>query len=182
MPEFDSNTGGVGGATTTTTTTPPSSSGDDGNNIDDGDGYAHPLAILGTEGIYDIRQLQEANRQLKLYRQFSETAFGPEREGWDFVSPAVHREDGSSSVERGWRAGRLAVLAHSVEDSLVDVKQLVTMKDTLVPWEEQQDVPTRKVVTLSLIGEHNDPWKKGEELARAIAATIQELQQLLLKS
>lgn len=182
MPEFDINTGGPGGSVgggSTSTTSPSSSSTGDDSFIDDGDGYAHPLAILGTEGIYDIRQLQDANRRLKLYRQFSETAFGPDREVWDFVSPAVCRADGSSSVARGWRGGRLVVLAHSVEDSSVDVKQLVTMKDSLVSWEEQQDVPTRKVVTLSLIGEHNDPWMKGEELARAITATIQELQQLL---
>lgn len=194
MPEFDCNTGdsgigvggggGGGGADSISTTSPSSSStGEDiSSATDDGDGYAHPLAILGTEGIYDIRQLQEANRENKLYRQFSENAFGPDKQVWDFVSPAVPREDGSSSVALGWRGGRLAVLAHSVEDNLVDVKQLVTMKDSLVPWEEQQGIPTRKVVTLSLIGEHNDPWMRGDEFARALTASIQELQQLLLVS
>lgn len=162
MPEFDSNmtTGGGGSG-------------------GDGDGFAHPLAILGTEGIYDICRLRDTYSHISQYKEFLECAFGPDEPIWDVVSPAVRGQDEAGGIERGWRVGRLAMLAHSVEDSFVDAGQVALMKDSLVPWEKQGG-PGRKVLTLALIGEHDDPWEKGDELARAIAVTIHELQQLLL--
>lgn len=172
MPEFDSNTTTVGG----------DGSGGGGGGVsagDDGDGYAHPLAILGTEGIYDLRRLRDTYSHVSVYQEFTEGTFGPDESVWDVVSPAVCGRDGSSGIERGWRAGRLAMLAHSLEDSLVDAGQVALMRDSLVSWEKQGG-PGRKVLTLALVGEHDDPWEKGDELARAIAIAIHELQQLLL--
>ena len=142
-----------------------------------GGNVVHPIAILGTEGIYDLRLLRDTHRHISAYQEFTQDAFGPDESVWDAASPAFRGKDGdgSSGVQRGWGSGRLAVLAQSAEDSLVDEGQTNAMKESLVPWESQGG---RGVIVLPFTGEHDEPWRKGEELVRAIAVTVQTLQEM----
>lgn len=138
-----------------------------------GGDFVHPIAILGTEGIYEMRLLRDTHRHISAYREFTQGAFGADESVWDAASPAFRgKDDDESGVQRGWSSGRLAVLAHSAEDSLVDEGQTKAMKEFLVPWESQGG---RRVIVLPLTGEHDEPWRKGEELVRAISVTVQTL-------
>jgi hypothetical protein len=136
-----------------------------------------PAAILGVAGIYDMGLLRDTYRDSPAWQEFVEGAFGPDEAVWDAASPA--RVEGAESVEGGWASGRLAVLAHSPEDALVDASQGETMRWALVRWEKTQSQGGEKrVVMLPVKGLHDDPWEKGEELARAIATTVGEMQKM----
>lgn len=140
-----------------------------------------PTAIVGTEGIYDLRLFRDAFKNVPVVQEFVQQAFGSNEALWDAVSPA--KQEGPAGVEGGWKAGRLAVLAQSPDDVLVDGGQIEAMKRTLQRWEQShtQETP-RRVLVLPLTGEHDDPWLKGEGLAKAIAVTVKELQAMGLVS
>lgn len=136
-----------------------------------------PTAILGVAGIYDLSLLRDKHSHISAYQDFIEGAFGNDETGvWDVVSPA--RVKGEDGVETGWESGRLAVLARSVDDELVDSSQVEAVGETLAGWEKagSRGKNERKVIVLPLHGAHDDAWKKGEELARAITVTLRELQ------
>ncbi|KAJ6036229.1 hypothetical protein N7540_000508 [Penicillium herquei] len=145
---------------------------------------AQPAAIVGVAGIYDLRRLQEAHREIGAYREFIEGAFGNDVMLWDGVSPA--QMVGSRGVEGGWKTGRLVVLAHSKDDGLVDEGQVLEMKEALRGWEQKPaQIPVRELSTrerrvqmLSLEGGHDELWSQGEELARAIKYAFVELQKM----
>lgn len=131
-----------------------------------------PTAILGTAGIYDLRLLCDTFRDVSAYREIIEGAFGKDETVWDAVSPAAVQ--GPSGVA-GWK-GRLAVLAYSAEDGLVDPTQQEAMRQALAAWEKgDSHTPRRRVELLSLTGHHDESWEKGDDLARAIAFTIEKL-------
>lgn len=145
---------------------------------------AHPTAIVGVAGIYDLRQIVETHRDISEYRKFIEGAFGSDELLWDAVSPA--QMVGSRGVEGGWKTGRLVVLAHSKDDSLVDLGQLETMREALRAWEgrkaqavkEELTSYDRRVQILPITGEHDEAWSKGEELARAVKFAFEELRKM----
>lgn len=152
---FQTVMGKVAGAETTTTIT-------------------KPRAVAGVCGIYDLRLLRDDFKQEPIYHQFLEGAFGPDEDLWDRVSPA---KDG---IEAGWLNGKLALLAHSAGDELVNLRQFLAMKDALVPWKEaataKDDRSTRQVVLLQDLQQpHDDVWSNGEELAAVIVTAIREL-------
>lgn len=152
----------------------------EGGNVDnnDDDDYDSPVAILGIAGIYNIRLLRDTHRSISAYQEINEGAFGSEESLWDRVSPAcVEGEDG---VECGWTNGRLAVLARSEDDELVDASQQDAMRPVLARWKgnDNPGEPERRIINLPLKGAHDDSWKKGQELARAIAVTMNELQRM----
>lgn len=137
---------------------------------------APPTAILGVAGIYDLRLLRDKHVDIPAYQEFLEGAFGPEGTGlWDAVSPACVK--GSGGVEGGWRDGRrLAVLARSSGDELVDASQGDAMRETLRARWASSSGETRHLVTiLSLQGNHDDAWRGGEQLVRAIKFTLDKL-------
>ncbi|GFF47362.1 kynurenine formamidase [Aspergillus udagawae] len=135
-----------------------------------------PAAILGMAGIYDLRLLRDTHRHISAYQEFIEGAFGSDEAVWDAASPASVK--GSEGVEKGWTSGRLAVLSHSPQDGLVDAAQQQAMQAALSRWEDStpQGSGQRRVEILSVKGDHDDAWMKGDELARAIAHTLAELQ------
>ncbi|KAJ5637604.1 hypothetical protein N7490_007483 [Penicillium lividum] len=145
---------------------------------------AHPAAIVGVAGIYDLRRLQDTHRNIGAYREFIEGAFGNDVMLWDGVSPA--QMVGSRGVEGGWTTGRLVVLAHSKDDELVDEGQVEEMREALKGWEAgQARIPVRElssrgrlVQLLSIEGEHDDAWIHGEGLARAVKFAFVELQKM----
>ncbi|KAJ5160428.1 uncharacterized protein N7482_007432 [Penicillium canariense] len=147
---------------------------------------AHPTAIVGVAGIYDLRRIVDTHSDISEYRKFVEGAFGADRLLWDSVSPA--QMIGSRGVEGGWKAGRLVVLAHSMDDELVDQGQHEVMQEALREWEAAKaQVPKqeltandRRVHVLPITGGHDEAWIKGEELARAVKFAFVELQKMRL--
>lgn len=147
---------------------------------------AQPTAIVGVAGIYDLRRLLDAHREISAYREFIEGAFGAHEMTWDAVSPA--QMVGSRGVEGGWKSGRLALLAHSKDDGLVDEGQLEAMRDALKGWEESEaQVPKqeltardRRVRTLTISGAHDEAWIDGTELARSIQFAFEQLREMSL--
>ncbi|KAJ5086446.1 hypothetical protein NUU61_007753 [Penicillium alfredii] len=145
---------------------------------------AHPTAIVGVAGIYDLRRLRDAHPDIDAYREFIDGAFGADELLWDAVSPA--QMVGSRGVEGGWKTGRLVVLAHSKDDELVDEGQLGSMREALRGWEAAEaQVPVqeltrrdRRVSVLPISGAHDESWLSGEELARAIEFSFEELRQM----
>ncbi|KAL4766136.1 arylformamidase [Aspergillus foveolatus] len=134
-------------------------------------GYIAPLAILGMAGIYNLRLLRDSHRDISAYQEFIEGAFGKDEKVWDAASPGVVR--GVDGVE-GWKEGRLVVLAHSKEDELCDMEQSERMREFLEVWKGNDQ--KRLVQFLDIKGRHDEAWEKGEELARGILFTIENLQ------
>ena len=126
---------------------------------------ALPVAVMGVEGIYDIRLLRDTHAEILSYQQFVEGAFGMEEEGWRKASP--------TEVKYGevWK-GKLAIIAHSKEDELVDWVQVDAMKGAL----EKSRTPERKDMILELKGKHHEIWEDGLEMARAINVALETLQ------
>lgn len=137
-----------------------------------------PIAIVGVEGIYDLRALRDTFKEYLIYQEFIEAAFGSDENIWDGASPA--KVEGQAGIEGGWANGRLAVLAHSEADELSDMGQLRAMAKMIERWKAADTQgPTRNVLLLDgLKGAHDEIWSKGDELAQVIAKTISELKQL----
>ncbi|OJJ49645.1 hypothetical protein ASPZODRAFT_88977 [Penicilliopsis zonata CBS 506.65] len=139
---------------------------------------AQPSAILGVAGIYECRLLRDHFSGISAYQDLFEGAFGPDETLWDAVSPAKVGS-GFDGIQGGWTAGKLAVLAYSAEDELVDTSQAEAMEEALRLWTSSaSQEETRRTVMLPVKGRHDEIWEKGEELARAIAFTLTELQKM----
>ncbi|KAJ5459220.1 hypothetical protein N7530_011164 [Penicillium desertorum] len=145
---------------------------------------AQPTAIVGVAGIYDLRRLRDTHADISAYQEFIEGAFGADEMLWDGVSPA--QATGSRGVEGGWKSGRLAVLAHSKDDELVDWAQVEAMKQALSNWEKTEaHIPVqgdlhrdRRLRVLSISGAHDEAWENGEQLARAVTVAFEQLQEM----
>ncbi|PGG97901.1 hypothetical protein GX51_07075 [Blastomyces parvus] len=134
-----------------------------------------PITIVGVEGIYDLRALRDTFKDFPIYQEFIEAPFGSDENVWDGVSPA--KVEGPEGIEGGWVNGRLAVLAHSAADELVDMGQLRTMAKMLELWRMgSSQGRTRNVLLLDdLKGGHDEIWSKGDALAQVIVNAISEL-------
>ncbi|KAL5361673.1 Alpha/Beta hydrolase protein [Aspergillus floccosus] len=136
------------------------------------DAASVPRGILGMAGIYDLRLIRDMHKDVAAYQEIVEGAFGSEESAWDAASPAV--VEGADGVEGGWGgAPRLAVLAHSSEDGLVDPEQRDAMRNALRRWEAAS--PGRAVELLDITGQHDEAWEKGDELARGIIFALEKL-------
>ncbi|KAL1966557.1 hypothetical protein VTN77DRAFT_4479 [Rasamsonia byssochlamydoides] len=138
-----------------------------------------PRAVVGVCGIYDLRLLRDDFSKEPIYQQFIEGAFGPDEDLWDRVSPAKVSDPDDEGLEAGWPNGKLALLAHSAGDELVNLSQFLAMKDVLERWKAAaaaKDNRTRQVVLLQDLQEpHDDVWGNGKELATVIATAVREL-------
>ncbi len=135
-----------------------------------------PMAILGIDGIYDIKLLRDTNRQELMYQNFLVAALGSNEEEWVDSSPARWRRYAES-----WREGRLVILAHSHEDELVDWGQVEAMERC---WREGQlrdkdcqsaGEGTRVPVEMRLVeiqGKHAEIWQKGVGMAGPIGEAV----------
>lgn len=147
---------------------------------------AQPTAIVGVAGIYDLRRLRDTHLEISAYQEFIEGAFGADEMLWDGISPA--RVAGSRGVEGGWKSGKLAVLAYSKDDGLVDWSQVEAMKEALGNWEKtgpeipaQEDSnPDRRLRVLSISGIHDEAWENGDQLAHAVTFAFEQLQEMRL--
>ena len=124
-----------------------------------------PVAIVGLEGIYDIPALVDDHKEEPAYRDFVTNAFGVS--GWDLASPT------NADFDDSWPDGKLVVLAHSSDDTLVEWKQVELQKAALEAqgW---RDIGERRVKTFELQGDHDEVWETGEA-AKAVEWAIQDL-------
>lgn len=126
-----------------------------------------PVAVVGFEGIYDLAGLDD--RMKGTYASFIEPAFGP-RGGWDAASPATAK----GNFKTGWfdKVGKLAVLAQSPDDELVDMAECDVMEKRL-----RDDGVGRILVFRDLAGGHFEVLRDGS-FARVLKATLEELEKL----
>lgn len=129
-----------------------------------------PVAAVGFEGIYDLAGL---NARVKgAYTGFMEAAFGPDTGGaWEVASPATNRR---GDFRRDWadRGGKLAVLAQSADDELVDMAECDVMEKRL-----RDDGVGNVLVFRDLKGGHFEVLQDGS-FARVLKATLDELERL----
>lgn len=125
-----------------------------------------PLAIVGLEGIYDIPALLKYHNEQPVYKDIIHNAFGTM--DYEEVSPAYAAFNGS------WPDGRLAVLAHSKNDSLVEWEQVERQMRALrhCGWLEGDDAKVLELFELS--GDHDEVWQTGEA-AKAVEHAVQLL-------
>lgn len=129
---------------------------------------ALPVAVVGFEGIYDLVGL--GGRMGGGYAGFIEGAFGTDRAAWREASPATGA--GSFGAWAGQKGPRLAVLAHSADDELVDMPEVETMEKRL-----RGDGVRDLLVFRDLKGGHFDVLKDGS-FARVLVKTLEELGRL----
>ena len=133
-----------------------------------------PIAIVGLHGIYDIPALLSDFYPEPEYEDFIKAAFGSaDREA---ISPAYgppYHDYGES-----WSDGKVAVLAHSSEDELVNWKQTSMQADALRK-SGFDDTGAKRVHVCTLTGGHDEVWKNGEA-AKAIVLAVQELDKIRL--
>lgn len=148
-----------------------------------------PAAVVGFEGIYDLAGL---NARVKgAYAGFMEAAFGPNEEKnknhaalaaaaaaggactWDMASPATNK---TGNFKRDWfdEGGKLAVLAQSPDDELVDMPECDVMAARL----RADGIPEDRVLVFrDLAGGHFEVLRDGS-FARVLKATLDKLAKL----
>ena len=132
-----------------------------------------PLAILGVEGLYDLPALVKYHPNEPEVRDFVVNAFGQNEAVWAAVSPTA------SDFDDSWQDGRLAVLAHSREDELVEWEQVDHMHKALKMQGFDEVGGDRRLKCVTLSGKHDQVWQEGEMLAMAIKATVQVVKTIL---
>lgn len=127
-----------------------------------------PLAIVGIEGLYDLPALVKYHHDQPLYRNFTESAFGPSEATWASASPT------NSKLNETWGDGKLVVIAHSREDELVEWEQPELMMKSL-KTQGFKDSGDRRAKLLEVSGKHDQVWQEGTQVAKAIEYSITEL-------
>lgn len=125
-----------------------------------------PVALCGLEGIYDLPLLVENHKEISYYAKFATNAFGPNQAQWIKVSP--RNGDPQTILEDT----KVCVIGHSREDELVEWPQVDVMMDRLRSADKDQ-----KVKLLMLKGKHDEIWRLGTGLEKAIVYTVEQLQQ-----
>lgn len=125
-----------------------------------------PTAIVGIEGLYDLRAINK--RVNGDYTDLWAGAFGPDQKVWDSVSPALF-----SGWDKVAQAAKrlLIILAWSPGDELVDEGEVDAMAATL----ETVKGSVRTVVMKDLVGLHDEVHEKGHEVAKVLWRTLDEL-------
>ena len=130
-----------------------------------------PLAIIPLCGIYDFTTLRDAHLENKdLYNAFTTAAFGPEDDGgWE-------RGDCTKGVID--EEVKVIVMGHGKEDKLVDWGQAEQMARILekVDGSRVKGGGGRKAEVLTVEGNHNEVWEKGEGVARCVGVTVRLLE------
>lgn len=122
-----------------------------------------PKAVIGVSGIYDLVGIDERNAG---YTDFITSAFGSEKSCWRRSSPALYM----SNFATNWPSRKLALLAWSEQDSLIDEPEIDSMSAKLI-----RD-GVKPVVLKDLTGDHDDVWKEGAQLRRLIVDALKILE------
>jgi kynurenine formamidase len=126
-----------------------------------------PVAVVGFEGVYDLRGLNE--RMGDAYAELWNGAFGENRDEWDRVSPAKFAGSFRNAWHRRENPGGLVILAASPEDELVDMQELNEMERKLQA--DRQPV----VAFRDLKGRHDEIVDDGTYVARVLRQTVEQL-------
>ncbi|KAK7935731.1 hypothetical protein PG985_001226 [Apiospora marii] len=124
---------------------------------------ALPRAVVGFQGIYDIRGL--VDRFGPGYAGFITAAFGDDASAWDRASPMKF----AGGFKLSWPGGQVAVLGRSPDDELVDAAELEGMAEVL----EREKV--NHLVFKDMKGTHDGVWQDGQHVARLVAETIKAI-------
>lgn len=130
------------------------------------DGVPLPAAIVGVEGLYDLDGINE--RCGGALQSISEGAYGPDKALWRALAPGLWR---------GYREAfgdvvRLAVVAQSPDDELVDMGECDTMERAL------RESGVRTLAFRHLRGKHDEVREDGRHIARVLGRTLEELDRL----
>jgi hypothetical protein len=121
-----------------------------------------PIGVLGVEGIYDIPELVKANESITTYRELVNNAFGSDENVWKLASPACAEKPAA------WEKAEVIVVAHSDQDELCPRAQADIMMKRL---HESASYRERSHY-FPAIGQHDEIWKEGHELARLIGNVL----------
>lgn len=122
-----------------------------------------PSVVIGVSGIYDLVGLNERREQA--YSGFMSAAFGGDRGDWKIASPRTF----SGSYKKNWTSAKFAILAHSPDDSLVDMQELDNMEKRL------QDCEINVQTVRTLHDDHDIVWQGGSQLASLFRQAITEV-------
>ena len=129
--------------------------------------FPKPFAVLGVEGIYDLVALRDHFSNVPIYQEILAGAFGENEEVWREASP-IHGNPGEV-----WEEGKLACIAHSKEDSMVDEGQALGM---IAALKKSGSYGKRQDRLLWIEGEHDDVWQRGDSLAKSISSVLDTLE------
>lgn len=127
---------------------------------------AMPLGVVGLAGVYDFTGLEAHHPDEPSYREILENAFGP---NWDHASPVYWLEK-LGSLKATWPDGRLAIVAYSEDDELVEPEQSLAMWEGLTG--SRNASATRRDELAKARGAHDQLWKEGTELANLITKAV----------
>jgi kynurenine formamidase len=125
-------------------------------------GVPLPKAVVGVSGIYDLVGLDERHTG---YTGFIESAFGEEKSGWRRSSPALY----TGNFATNWPSRKLALLAWSQNDSLIDEPEIDSMATKLT-----RD-GVKPLVLKNLTGDHDDVWREGVQLRMLLSDALRIL-------
>ncbi|OMP88431.1 hypothetical protein BK809_0003188 [Diplodia seriata] len=137
-----------------------------------------PVGVAGLCGLYNLPLLAENHADCPAYEEFLQAAFGGDESVWLRASPTVLAA--KMGGER-WEKGRCVVLASSAEDELVEGMQRDVMARALEErgWVRRgadgAGPDGRELVLLDIDGRHDDAWREGRGVARAIEVLIGRL-------
>lgn len=131
-----------------------------------------PKAIIGVNGLYDLpRLISEPGEKHKdlipIYEAFTKLAFGGDVKVWHKVS-TISVDDWS----RQWTGGMKAVFAQSNVDTMVPYRQTRDMMERLRASKGE----SLAVSEVEIVGDHNDIWDEGHQLAKMIENVVEMLQ------
>jgi acetyl esterase/lipase len=113
-----------------------------------------PLAVVGVEGLYDL--------SASPYPEMFAMAFGPDPKEWARVSPTKYAK---LLEAKGGKWLKRLVLGHSRGDTLVDWQQPTDMLEAARLGVESGEL-------VELVGDHDEVWDQGRELARLLAHAV----------
>lgn len=125
-----------------------------------------PRVTVGIAGVYDLPGLVARRGELYdgIYRAFVTGAFGSDEEAWKKPSPV------NFPGKYTWPGGKVAMLAWSPEDSLIDEPEI----DCLI--RKMKSDGNQMAVFKNLSGDHEVVWEKGDQVARLVTEALSHLQ------
>jgi kynurenine formamidase len=123
-----------------------------------------PKAIIGISGIYGLVDID--TRHDGQYAGFISAAFGEDKAKWATASPVQF----NGNFREKWPNGALIMLAWSPEDTLIDEPEIDNMTTKL------RNDGIRTEVCKTLVGDHDDVWRNGRQLARLVEGSLRLLE------
>lgn len=154
---------------------------------EDGNKDNLPPCVIGFEGIYDLSTFVDRGGSpdhgggpgtgfQAALQEIAEGAFGSDHSDWDAASPG--RYDYSKLGTTKASKPRLAILAYSPEDHLVDGGEMDTMEKALQESVAKSDGNLRYFGLRDLHGKHDDVHRDGRDVARVLTTAVKHLDSL----